>query len=64
MKEADPDFSFAAAFNLLRPALGRFCFRQAATETPDVEVDRLSESVFVVLGQVAGAGGLSRRYLP
>ena len=54
MEKADPDFSFAAAFNLLHPALGRLCFRQAAAETSDVEIDRLSESVSVILGQVAG----------
>jgi hypothetical protein len=56
VKEADSDFSFAAAFNLLHPALGRLCFRQAATETTDVDIDRLPESGFVVPGLVAGAG--------
>ena len=57
VKEADPDFSFAAALNLLHPALGRLCFRQAAAETSDIEIDRLPENVSVVPGQVAGAGG-------
>ena len=57
MKEADPDFSFAAPFNLLHPALGHLCFRQAATKTSDIEIDRLPESVSVVPGQVVGAGG-------
>ena len=51
VQEADPDFSFAAAFNFLDPALRRLCFRQAATETSDVEINRLSESVSVVPGQ-------------
>ena len=65
MKEADPDFSFAAAFNLLYPALGRLCFRQASTETSDVEIDRLSESVLVVPGRAGGRSGWALwRYLP
>ena len=54
VKEADPDFSFAAAFNFLDPALRRLCFRQATTQTSDVEIDRLSESAKVVRGHVGG----------
>jgi hypothetical protein len=34
------------------------CFRQPATETSDVEIDRLSESVSVVPGKVAGPTGV------
>ena len=54
VKEADPDFSIAAAFNFLNPALRRLCFRQTATETSDIQIDRLPESVSVVPGQVVG----------
>jgi hypothetical protein len=39
VKEADPDFSFAAAFNFLNPALRRLCFRQPTSETSKVEIN-------------------------
>jgi hypothetical protein len=41
-------------FLFLNPALRRLCFRQATSETSEVEIDRLTESPSVLPGQVAG----------
>jgi hypothetical protein len=39
MEKPDPNFPFAAAFNLLDPTLSRFGARQAAPQTSDIEID-------------------------
>jgi hypothetical protein len=39
MKKPDPDFPFAAAFDLLDPTFWRLGARQVAPRTSDIEID-------------------------
>ena len=60
VKEADPDFSFAAAFIFFTQPSGASVFGRRRPRPLMSKSNRLSESVSVVPGQVAGTGGRRR----